>query len=131
MSARLTPAILLSALLSVSCIAPPAVQAQETASKPAGTQEKVTAKNVQKHGDKVAAEKKKGWSPLFNGKDLKGWEVTNFGGEGEVTVEGKDVVISQGVDLSGINSTRKDLPKINYEIELEASELRATTSLSA
>lgn len=120
MSARLTPAILLSALLSVSCIAPPAVQAQETASKPAGIKKKVTAKNVQKHGDKVAAEKKKGWSPLFNGKDLKGWEVTNFGGEGEVTVEGKDVVISQGVDLSGINSTRKDLPKINYEIELEA-----------
>lgn len=60
------------------------------------------------------------WEPLFNGKDLAGWEVTNFGGEGEVQVKDGEVIITQGVDLSGINSTRKDLPKLDYEIELEA-----------
>lgn len=62
----------------------------------------------------------KGWSPLFNGKDLTGWKVTNFGGEGEVKVEKDHVMIDQGVDLSGITSTRKDLPTLNYEIEFEA-----------
>ena len=62
-----------------------------------------------------------GWQPLFNGKNLDGWKVTNFGGEGEVYLEKGNVVISQGVDLSGITSTRKDLPTSNYEIELEAT----------
>lgn len=60
------------------------------------------------------------WKPLFNGKDLDGWKVTKFGGEGEVYVENGDVVITQGVDLSGITSTSKTLPKSNYEIEFEA-----------
>ncbi len=68
----------------------------------------------------AAGADKDGWSPLFNGKDLDGWKVTNFGGEGPVAFEEGNVVISQGVDLSGITSTRKDLPKCNYEIELEA-----------
>ncbi|MCA9051859.1 MAG: DUF1080 domain-containing protein [Planctomycetaceae bacterium] len=61
-----------------------------------------------------------GWQPLFNGKDLTGWKVTEFGGEGEVTVAEGIVTIDQGVDLSGITSTRKDLPRMNYEIEFEA-----------
>ena len=69
--------------------------------------------------DKSVSEKD-GWEPLFNGKNLDGWKVTNFGGEGEVKLEKHDVVITQGVDLSGITSTRKDLPKTNYEIEFEA-----------
>lgn len=60
------------------------------------------------------------WQPMFNGKDLDGWKVTNFGGEGEVFVEKDYVVITQGVDLSGITTTKKDLPKRNYEIEFEA-----------
>ncbi|MEZ6062909.1 MAG: DUF1080 domain-containing protein [Planctomycetaceae bacterium] len=63
---------------------------------------------------------KDGWKPLFNGKDLTDWKSTNFGGEGEVYVENGDVVITPGVDLSGITSTRRDIPKSNYEIEFEA-----------
>ncbi len=64
-------------------------------------------------------EEDKGWIQLFNGKDLDGWKVTDFGGEGEVFVEKGEVVISQGVALSGIH-TEKKLPKINYEIQYEA-----------
>lgn len=60
-----------------------------------------------------------GWQPLFNGKDLEGWKVTNFGGEGDVYVENGEVVISQGADLSGIH-TEKEIPKSNYEIQFEA-----------
>lgn len=74
------------------------------------------ARDNQKDSEK----KKSGWKPLFNDKDMKGWKVTNFGGEGEVFREKGDVVITQGADLSGITSTRKDLPTSNYEIELEA-----------
>ena len=62
---------------------------------------------------------KDGWWPLFNCKDLEGWKVTNFGGEGEVFVENGEVVISQGADLSGIH-TEQEIPKSNYEIQFEA-----------
>lgn len=72
----------------------------------------------------IPGESQDSWKPLFNGKDISGWKVTNFGGEGEVYVEKGNVVISQGVDLSGITSTRKDLPTSNYEIELEASRIQ-------
>lgn len=58
--------------------------------------------------------------PLFNGKDLKGWKVTNFGGEGEVLVEKGEIVITQGQDLSGIHTERKDLPTGNYEVQFDA-----------
>jgi len=59
------------------------------------------------------------WQPLFNGKDLDGWKVTQFGGEGKVFVENGEVVISQGVDLSGIH-TEKEIPRSDYEIQFEA-----------
>lgn len=65
---------------------------------------------------------KDGWQPLFNGKDLDGWKITNFGGEGEVFVEDGNVVISQGVDLSGVH-TERELPKINYEVQFEAQRV--------
>jgi len=72
---------------------------------------------------------RKDWKPLFNGKDLDGWKVTNFGGEGDVKVEGRDneeVTIYEGVDLSGITTTRKDLLTTNYEVEFEAQRASGT-----
>lgn len=75
----------------------------------------------------AAKEKQMGWESLFNGKNLKGWKVTNFGGEGEVTVDEKgDVTIEEGVDLSGITTTRKDLPTTNYEVRFEAQRAKGT-----
>ena len=72
-------------------------------------------------------EKDKGWKPLFNGKDLRNWKITNFGGEGEVKVGPKgEIVIHEGVDLSGITTTRKDLPTTNYEVEFEAQRVMGT-----
>lgn len=68
---------------------------------------------------KAAATNKDGWRALFNGKDLEGWKVTNFGGEGDVYVEDGSVVISQGADLSGIH-TELPIPKSNYEVQFEA-----------
>jgi len=57
---------------------------------------------------------------LFDGKTLNGWKKTNFGGEGEVKVENGAIVMEFGSSLTGITSTRKDLPRTNYELSYEA-----------
>jgi hypothetical protein len=60
---------------------------------------------------------------LFDGKTLKNWKVTDFGGEGPAEVEDGKIVVSAGVTLSGVNWTGPALPKDNYEIELDAMKL--------
>jgi hypothetical protein len=62
---------------------------------------------------------KKKWISLFDGKSLKGWEITKFGGEGDVEVKKGKLILGLGSDLTGVH-TRRKLPKINYEVELEA-----------
>ena len=62
---------------------------------------------------------KVGWISLFDGKTLKGWEITKFGGEGEVEVKDGQLILNTGSDLTGVHTNRK-LPKVNYEDELEA-----------
>ncbi len=59
---------------------------------------------------------------LFDGKTMNGWEVSNFGGEGECTVVDGALVVGAGYPISGVNSTRTDLPKTNYEISLDAKK---------
>ena len=61
------------------------------------------------------------WSPLFDGKSLKGWKVTEF--SNHATVEAKDgmIVIGKG-SLTGINLAG-DFPKTGYEIRFEAARL--------
>lgn len=68
---------------------------------------------------------KDGWMSLFDGKSLKGWKITKFGGQGDVTVEKGAIVMDFGTDLTGIHTERK-LPKINYEVELEAMRMDGT-----
>jgi hypothetical protein len=60
-----------------------------------------------------------GWQSLFDGKTLQNWQVTNFGGQGGVTVEHQQIVLDFGSDLTGITWTG-DLQKGNYELTLEA-----------
>lgn len=61
------------------------------------------------------------WISLFNGKNLDGWKVPEFGGEGEVHVENGNLILEMGVDLTGVTITdAKKLPLTNYEIKLEA-----------
>lgn len=62
---------------------------------------------------------------LFNGKDLTGWKQTDFGGHGEVMVENGEIKVLMGAELNGINWTNAaDLPKSNFEIELDAMKLQ-------
>jgi hypothetical protein len=63
------------------------------------------------------------WKPLFDGKSLAGWKVTNFGGQGEVQVEDGSLVLGMGSSLTGITSEQKDFPKCDYAIQLEARRL--------
>ena len=61
-----------------------------------------------------------GWISLFNGKDLAGWKVPNFGGEADVTVEDGIMTIGMGAMVSGI-ALNQDFPfKSNFEIEVTA-----------
>lgn len=60
---------------------------------------------------------------LFNGKDLTGWKISNFGGEGEVFVKNGQIELDYGNPLSGITWTGAEIPKDNYAIELEAMRL--------
>jgi hypothetical protein len=57
---------------------------------------------------------------LFDGTSLEGWEISPFGGQGEVLVQDGALVLEPGFPLTGVTSTRKDLPLHNYEILVEA-----------
>jgi hypothetical protein len=70
-----------------------------------------------------AAQAPDGWESLFDGQSLKGWKVPVFGGDGKVQVKNGQIILGTGVTLTGITSTRTDLPTINYEISLEAMKL--------
>jgi hypothetical protein len=65
-----------------------------------------------------------GWRPLFDGKTLYGWQVTDFVAHGIVTCDSGLIVIDSGATLTGINWTNtNDLPRMDYELALDAMRL--------
>jgi Domain of Unknown Function (DUF1080) len=71
--------------------------------------------------DEPVAEK---WRPLFDGKSLTGWNVTKFGGEGDVEVKDGAILLHSGNDMTGVTFAGKDLPKMDYEILVEAKRVK-------
>ena len=59
---------------------------------------------------------------LFNGKDLTGWEITNFGPQGPVYVSGGSIVLGMGEGCTGI-TWKKEFPEQNYRVTLEAKRV--------
>jgi Domain of Unknown Function (DUF1080) len=59
------------------------------------------------------------WIDLFNGKTLGNWVATNFGGEGNVEIGERRIVLGFGGDLTGI-TWKGAMPRIDYEVKLEA-----------
>jgi hypothetical protein len=57
---------------------------------------------------------------LFDGKTLDGWKKTDFSRAGEVKVEDGRIVLAAGDPMTGITTTRQDLPRTNYELAYEA-----------
>lgn len=68
----------------------------------------------------------KAWKRLFDGKTLGDWVSSRFGGEGEVVVENGQITCDYGQYITGITYQGKDLPKNNYEIELEAMRVEGS-----
>ena len=64
------------------------------------------------------------WMPLFDGKTLKGWKVTDFGARGEVAVEKGSIVLGQGDPLTGITIDGEAPVRMSYEIALEAMRMQ-------
>ncbi len=60
---------------------------------------------------------------LFDGKSLDGWRKTESYKAGDVKVEDGAIVLSTGGPMSGVTSTRKDLPTVDYELSFEARRL--------
>lgn len=60
---------------------------------------------------------------LFDGKSLDGWKRTDFSKPGDVRVEDGAIVLSKGRAMTGITTTRTDLPRQDYELSYEAERL--------
>lgn len=60
-----------------------------------------------------------GWRPMFDGESLNGWRVTDFTGRGAVECWHGFILFRAGDPFTGITWTN-DVPKVNYEITLEA-----------
>jgi hypothetical protein len=56
---------------------------------------------------------------LFNGSTLEGWEITDFGTQGNVYVSGSVIVLTYGEGCTGI-TFKKEFPADNYMVKLEA-----------
>lgn len=64
----------------------------------------------------------KDWKPLFNGKDLTGWEITDFAGRAEPEVKKGLLYIPAGLALCGVHVSESPL-KMNFELTLEAKKI--------
>jgi hypothetical protein len=61
------------------------------------------------------------WRPLFDGRSLHGWKVSEFGGAGDVAAQDGTIRIGYTDGCNGITYNGfEELPRDNYEIELEA-----------
>lgn len=59
---------------------------------------------------------------LFDGKTLDGWEITGFGTQGPVSVSEGNILLGFGDGCTGV-TFKKEFPKINYEVSLEAKKV--------
>jgi hypothetical protein len=59
---------------------------------------------------------------LFNGKNLDGWEITNFGPQGPVYVSGGEIILGMGDGCTGI-TLKRPFPEMNYKVTLEAKRV--------
>lgn len=59
---------------------------------------------------------------IFDGATLSGWEITNFGPQGPVSVSGNEILLGAGDGCTGI-TYKKNFPEINYKVTLEAKRV--------
>jgi hypothetical protein len=76
------------------------------------------------------SDNKEKWIPLMEKESLKGWEITNFGGEGSVEVLEGVLKLGHGDPLTGVTIKNKDFPKENFEIRWKASRIDGSDFLA-
>ena len=59
---------------------------------------------------------------LFDGKSLDGWDITNFGPQGPVTISGNEIILGMGDGCTGI-TWKRAFPRTNYEVSLDAKRI--------
>jgi len=65
------------------------------------------------------------WIELFDGASLTGWQVTRFGGEGEVSVQDGAMHIEIGNPLTGVTLLKTPATE-DYELEVTAARIDGT-----
>lgn len=78
----------------------------------------------------AAATPPSGVLSLFDGKTLHGWKLSDFAANGGAEVDrtfegGPVIIVDQGEVLSGITYTNP-VPRVNYEVSLEAMKLNGS-----
>ena len=66
-----------------------------------------------------AAKSDAGWKSLFDGKTLTGWEITDFGTQGDVAATDGTIRLGFGDGCTGV-TWKGEFPKTDYEVRLEA-----------
>jgi len=61
---------------------------------------------------------------LFDGKTLSGWKESDFAGRGEVSVKDGQIILGTGA-MTGVTWTN-DLPRIDYEVSLDAMRVEGS-----
>lgn len=74
------------------------------------------------------ADKPGKWKALFPDEGIEGWEVSDFGSQGEVRRDGELLVLEKGHPLTGINY-KLAFPKENYELEFSAQRIEGNDFL--
>jgi hypothetical protein len=59
---------------------------------------------------------------MLDGRSFRGWEITNFGPQGPVSVSGDEITLGMGDGCTGI-TWKGDFPVLDYEVTLEARRI--------
>ena len=65
------------------------------------------------------------WESLFDGKTLGKWKVSDFAGHATPEVQNGNLILPFGDTLTGVTYTG-EVPKMNYEVELEAKKVEGS-----
>jgi hypothetical protein len=68
---------------------------------------------------------------LFDGKSLDGWKKAGLPRSGEVKVENGQIIMKDGGSMTGVTTTRKDLPRVDYELSYEAMRIEGADFFAA
>jgi hypothetical protein len=118
-SSRIQPEFIMRKLLVILCatIAICVLQLRADDEQP------VASPGTPATADEDQAAEEEAGTALFNGEDLAGWKITDFGGEGDVRVEEECLILDLGEPLTGITWDGDELPRTNYEITLQAKRV--------